>query len=765
LGSNSSIEDKLIKPSGLEHTKIQCGKFRRDYSISSIAKNIIGVFLTAIGFFQSLGAIIDFHPDLIFSKSSYLAVPVSLAARVLKIPFVIHESDVVPGLATRLCSRYAHAVLTAFPVGIFPLPIKKKAIYTGLPIRKEFNRDSLSDDYILITGGSQGSLEINHRFEEVIPELSKRHRIIHLTGENDFKRMKMVREKLDKSIQDKYEIKAYASNMPELMKKAKLVISRSGATTIFEISALGKKAIFIPITSGVAAHQIENALLLKNLNIAELILPEDGPSQILKKINALIDEKTSPAIRGIYFDKSSSYIAKLLNEFIDFYSFKKIKNVFLIGAGGVSMKGIANLLTQMGMRVKGSDLKTGGHDPKNINLSYDLVVYSSAADKDSEARGEHERAEQLKIDKIRRSELIGILMKGYRGISVSGMHGKTSVSMLIARLLENAGFDPSYLIGAPSSEANRSSNLGIGIDFVSEACEYDGSFLDFTTKIAILTNIEEEHLDYFKKGLKQIIDTFSKFLLTIEPGGLLIYSADDENIKKVIKLSRSALIAKNINLISYGFSSESDLKITDYKVEKGLSTFSINGFEFRSEKIGEFFALNSAAMYALSKYLGINDGIASQTVSQYRGAARRFEYIGENKGVRVYDDYGHHPTEVKVTLQALSEKFPTKRKFVIFEPHQQKRFNDFFEDFYKVFAESKIDVIGILPVYKVPGRDVKEERSVEDLVKKINSPKVISLDDYEQALNFLEENLKNGDILITMGATDIYKVARDYLKS
>jgi UDP-N-acetylmuramate--alanine ligase len=337
--------------------------------------------------------------------------------------------------------------------------------------------------------------------------------------------------------------------------------------------------------------------------------------------------------------------------------------------------------------------------------------------------------------------------------------------MLIVRLLESSGFDPSYLIGSPSSESNRSNKLGSGIDFVSEACEYDGSFLDFSTKIAIITNIEEEHLDYFTRGLPQIIDEFSKFVAGIQPGGALIYCKDDKNVGKVLTNAKDYLIENRISLISYGFSRESDILVSNYKVENGFSTFKLNEVEFKSEKIGEFFALNCAAMYAFSKYLGIGAQKSIETVFDFKGAARRNEFLGEKDGVKVYDDYAHHPTEIRVTLQALNEKFPKNRKFVIFEPHQQKRFNDFYEDFYKVFSDNNIDVIALLPVYEVPGRDEKAVKSVSDLIQKTNSKKIIGLSDYREAANFLEENLKNGDILLTMGATDIYKVGQDYLKS
>jgi len=766
IGSSSKMEDQLLSGYNIKREKILCGKLRRDSSIVSILKNIFDFFLIIIGTIQSFFILASFKPDLVFTKSSYISVPTVLAARALSIPSVIHESDITAGLATRVCARFAHAIFTAFPAGLFPRLVKKKAIHTGLPIREEFeNSKDLSDDYILITGGSLGARELNSRMLEVIPRLLEHQRIVHLTGKADFAEISKLKNSMPEKLRKNYELTAFSDDMPRLMRGAKLIISRAGATSIFEIASLGKKLLLVPITSGIASHQVDNAIFLKELNMAEIVMPDDNSSKLLTKINNLIKGKPPEDIKSLFFPNSAKYIAELIDDFIDFYSLKKLKNIFMIGLGGVSMKGIAEILKKLGISVRGSDLKSGGHSKDNINLSYDLIVYSSAASKASQAKPEHEQAERLNIRSIKRSKMIGWLMKGFRGISISGMHGKTSVTALVARLFEQSKLDPSYLIGAPSSGASKSSHLGSGIDFICEACEYDGSFLDFKTKIAVITNIEEEHLDYFKGGIKQIIDEFSRFVCSISPGGALIYCEDDKNVKKVIEKTSGYLKQNKIELISYGFAKETLSRVSDYKVEAGLASFKINDLEFSSDKIGKFFALNCAAMYSVGKFLGLSDQDALLTVENFKGAARRFEFLGERKGVKVYDDYAHHPTEIEQTLKALSEKFPKSRKIVIFEPHQQKRFNDFFDEFVRVFSQNNIDYIGVLPVYRVAGRDDQESKSIDNLIKKINNPKIIPLKDYNEATNFVEENLKNGDILMTMGATDVYKIARNFLNN
>lgn len=764
IGEKSQIEDRLLAGKTLKRKIILCGKFRRDRSAVAILRNIVDFFLVIIGTIQSFVILSSYKPELIFSKSGYVCVPVAFAARLLSIPVVIHESDVVAGLATRICAFSSHAILTAFPSAIYSEKVRRKAIYAGLPVRTEFeNAGEKSEEYILVFGGSQGASEINERIRNILPELLVHHKVIHLTGAGLDKEYLHFKQQLEPGSKKNYEVKSYEPDMNNLMRRAKLVISRAGATTIFEIAALGKKSLLVPITSGVASHQVSNALFLEEYKMAVVVSPSDGAKELLEKINKLLDSKTDKTIENLFFHHSATYISRLIIDYIDYYSLRKLKNIFMIGIGGVSMRGIAEILKTMGINVNGSDLKTGGHNKKNINISYDLVVYSSAADERSQAKPEHEKARELNIPIIKRSQMVGWLMKGSKGISVSGMHGKTTVSSLIAEVLGTAGLDPSFLIGAPRTEKNTSSHLGSGIDFVSEACEYDGSFLDFNTTIAVITNIEKEHLDYFKGGLEQIMEEFSRFVQTVHPGGAIIYCHDDPRTCLLIDRNKKHFNENKIQTISYGFSKGSDHLISSYEVKDLRSHFTIDNVELSSGKVGEFFALNCAAAFAVSKYIGVGVTDITRAIFSFRGAPRRFEYLGEKDGVKVFDDYGHHPTEIKKTLKALSEQFPKNRKIIIFEPHQQKRFNDFYDQFVEALKDAPVDYIGILPVYKVPGRDEKEEKSVDDLVKQANNPKIIPLENYEVATNFIEENLKKGDILMTMGATDIFKVARNFL--
>ncbi len=764
LGAGGKVEKTILNSEGISNVRIFSGKLRRDRSLESFFKNTFGFFQSFYGIIQSMFILNSFKPDIIISRSGYVSVPVCLAARFLRINFILHESDVTPSLTTRICSGFAQTILTAFPVGIYPLWVRKKAIYAGLPIREDFkNIKRLSEDYILIVGGSSGALSLNSQIFEILQGLVSKHRVIHLTGKNET-RSKGFKDKLDKKIAGNYEYYEYRADMAKLLACAKLVISRSGATSIFEIASLGKKVIFVPISQSVAPHQKDNADLLGKLKLAKVINETDTPTDLLKAINEVIGKKNDQKISAIYFPDSNEYIADLVIDFLEYFKIKKLKEIFMIGIGGVSMKGLSEILISMGIKVRGSDLKTGGHKSSNINFSYDKVIYSSAANAHSLARVEHNMAKKLQIDLVKRSQMIGQIMGGYRGISIAGMHGKTTVSSILSKILIDGKLDPTFLIGVQSKRDNPSYHLGKGIDFVSEACEYDGSFLDFKTKLGVITNIEEEHLDYFKGGLKQILKAFELFIDNISPGGLLVYCIDDGNTATLVKKNKRILISKKIKILSYGFSADADAKISSYQVENGRCSFKIDQDELSIAKIGKHVALNTAAAYCVARFLGVEQAIISQSVFNYKGASRRFEYLGKKDGVWVYDDYGHHPSEIEVTLQALSEAHPKSRKILIYQPHQQKRFDDFFGKFAKAFKDSKIEIIGLLPVFQVAGRDKSPERTSKDLVTYLKDDKrFFYLENYEDAENFVRRNASGADVVMTMGATDINKVAEAYL--
>lgn len=746
------------------------GKFRRNISIRNILLNIIDIFKIVYGFFTALLLLNKIKPAIVFSKGGYVALPVIMAAYFKKIDVIIHESDIAMGLSNKIAFGFAKKVCVAFPLGAYPKSISEKSFYTGLPLRPEFyvERESRKNS-ILIIGGSSGAVSLNSKFMEAAEVLLAEHHVIHQTGKEDFERVKTFRDSLPEKLKKNYQIEDFIENMADVISNAKLVISRAGASSIMELASQNANCIFVPIPIQVTAHQNINALYLKINNFAEIYNQDESVK--LNKVIGHCLKNPNNRLNSLKFSHSTEVIFKLLDDQIKNSDFLKKNNYFLIGISGVSMKGLARCLQMLGKSVTGSDLKTGGHKAENITKETDLVIYSSAADSNSPASVEHEEARKNRIKIIKRSEAIGDFMRGSKPISVSGMHGKTTISSLIARSLELSGLEPSYLIGADSTEENNTSSVGKGSYFVSEACEYDGSFLDFPSHIAIISNIEEEHLDYFKGGMPEILKAFEDFILNIYPGGYLFFCADDENIHKLIKKNFDILCERNIVLKSYGFKPSADFFIKKYEAGSTEINFSILNkkieYQFSAYQHGKHFALNAAACFAVCKTIGVSDFILPIVLENFKGAKRRFSLVGKYMKIDVLDDYAHHPTEIKATLSALDEYAENRRKIVIFQPHQQKRFNDFFDKFKFSFSSSKIDKLIVLPVYKVAGRDETEGKLSEDLVEYLNRSRTETAEfceTYDEAVKILLEIARKDDVIMTVGATDVWKIGQDFLR-
>lgn len=418
------------------------------------------------------------------------------------------------------------------------------------------------------------------------------------------------------------------------------------------------------------------------------------------------------------------------------------------------MSGLAKILRSQGHRVLGSDLKLKGHDAGNITKDIDVVVYTSAAANPG-APGyiEIERARKLGIKTIRRSELIGELMTQKRGIAVSGMHGKTTTSAMIAWILEQAGEDPAYLIGMDGEIKVGKYRLvparwGKGEYFVAEACEYDRSFLDFNPEVGVILNIEIEHLDYFK-NLDEIITAFVDFGKTIRRNGVLVANTDDCNVQKVI--SEVQKIRSDIKIVKVGFGKNNDVCKLPIKLQLP----------------GKHYILDALIAWAVSRSCNIGETKIKQALVEFGGAKRRFEIKGKKDSILVVDDYGHHPTEIKATLAAAKSAYPGRRLVVLFQPHQVHRTKVLFEDFVGAFGDA--DVLLVADIYKIAGRDEKEEVTSKDLASAIGhrgQKNVFYVRDNEREISWqLEKILRPGDLLLTIGATPIYKMGEKFLQS
>jgi len=415
----------------------------------------------------------------------------------------------------------------------------------------------------------------------------------------------------------------------------------------------------------------------------------------------------------------------------------------LIGDKGVSMRGLKKYLISLGNEATGSDLKSGGHSSNNITSGIDCVVRTSAVNPGSEGWVEVVAANELNIPVLKRSELIGTLTKDKKLIAISGMHGKTTITSMVGLLMVQAGLDPTVLVGDEVKDFdNDVIRLGKSDWFVLEACEYDRSFLDFSPKILILTNIEEEHLDTYPGGISEIKNTFVEYIKRIPEDGLIIACADDKNVVDVIRDS-----VTKAKVIYYGFSS--DL---------------YNNLDFPLAVPGKHNIQNALSVVALADYLKIEKSVVESVLKNFSGAHRRFELLGTYNHADLIDDYGHHPSEIKATISALAERYPDKQKIVVFWPHQYKRILPLIEDFAKAFTEA--DKVIIKPIFFVPGRDEVLDIDSTILVSRINSVKnnAIYLETDDEIVKYLEANLDSRSVLLTIGIPPVYQIAERLLK-
>lgn len=428
-----------------------------------------------------------------------------------------------------------------------------------------------------------------------------------------------------------------------------------------------------------------------------------------------------------------------------------MEKVHFIGIGGIGVSALAKYYLKKGFRVSGSDLASseiieslkkqgvriflGKHSGINLTKDTSLVIYSPAV---NSGNPELREAKKRKIKIQSYPEALGQLTKEYFTIAVSGTHGKSTTTAMLGLLFIKAGFDPTIILGTKLKElGNSNCRVGKSQYLIIEADEHFASFLNYWPRIIVLTTIEADHLDYYK-NLKNIISTFKKYLGHLDKDDILIANKDDKN---VLGLSKKI---KNTVYFS--------LKQKEAKRLKSIL-----------KAPGEHNISNALAALSVARTLKIPDKTSFQALSGYTHAWRRFETHKikiRGKKITLISDYGHHPTELRVTLKAARERYPKKKILCVFQPHQYQRTYYLFKDFVSVLKKAPVDNIIITDIYDVAGReekDIKKKMSAEKLVKTINKKNVIYVPKKE-VRGYLEKNLKQGDVLIVMGAGDIYNL-------
>ncbi len=451
--------------------------------------------------------------------------------------------------------------------------------------------------------------------------------------------------------------------------------------------------------------------------------------------------------------------------------FRKIQKLHFVGIGGIGMSGIAELLLNLGYEVSGSDLKPSpvtdrltslggkifyGHRAANVEGT-NVVVISSAVRPDNV---EVVEAKRLQIPVIPRAEMLAELMRLKYGVAVAGSHGKTTTTSMVATVLVNGGFDPTAVIGGRLNAFGSNAKLGKGDFIVAEADESDGSFLKLSPTIAIVTNIDREHLDHYA-NLDEIQAAFVSFVNKVPFYGAAVLCLDDPNVQAILpRVER--------RIVTYGTSKQADLVASRIEFHDFGTSCQVH---YRGNALGTLQLripgrhgiLNSLAALATGLELEIPFDKIAEALASFQNADRRFQVKGQKTGVLVVDDYGHHPTEIIATLSAARHACD-RRIVTVFQPHRYTRTQALEEDFARAFHHA--DVLLVLPIYAaseepIPG--VTAERLVEQ-IKKFGHRDVMFAPDPGSVQRLLTERLREGDLLLTLGAGDVWKIGEEFLK-
>jgi len=423
--------------------------------------------------------------------------------------------------------------------------------------------------------------------------------------------------------------------------------------------------------------------------------------------------------------------------------------IHCIGIGGIGVSALARYYVAQGHQVSGSDLaaseitdalaKEGvkiliGNSAENISKDVEAVVYSPAVQK---TNPELKQAKKYKIPTKSYPQALGELTKSHYTIAIAGSHGKSTTTALVALILVKAGIDPTVIVGTKLKEFGDSNfRQGKSKYLVIEACEYDGSFLEYDPKIIVVTNVDKEHLDYFKT-FDNVKKTFKNFVKKLPKDGALVFNADDVH-SKILPAGRQAR----------GYS------LKDAEAQEIKNILQIPG---------EHNVSNALAALQVARVLNVPDEVTFKALGEYQGSWRRFEIV-KTKPYTVISDYGHHPNEVAATLKSAREKFPGKKIWLIFQPHQYQRTHYLFDDFVTVFRMAPIDEIIITDIYDVAGREEKnisQGTSSQKLVEAIKSNHIV-YKPVEESEKYVHEHIREGEILIIMGAGNIYKLAEKF---
>ena len=684
---------------------------------------------------------------------------------------------------------------------------------TGCPVRPEFltiaQRIPQKPLRMLITGGSQGALPVNRAFVDAMNFLATRKNemsIVHQTGERDYDAVRTAYARHEILA----EVVPFLGNMPERFAWADIIVCRAGAITAAEVAAAGRAAIFIPFGRATDSHQLRNAQEMARQGAGRVITEAELTGERLsKEIFALLDE---PATNRTHVDgrpqalvaqrharhresdrTSCRYHASIresprrrgqLDRFHSrrfhagpgegramMVSFRNFQRIHLVGIGGIGMSGIAEVLLTLGYSVSGSDSKPSpiterlaklgatifdSHEAINVDGAHVVVTSSAIVASNPEIIEAH----KMKIPVIPRAEMLAELMRLKYGIAVAGAHGKTTTTSMVASVLAAAHLDPTFVIGGRVNQAGTTAKLGKGDYFVVEADESDRSFLLLAPVVAVVTTIDREHLDQYT-SLEDIQDAFIQFVNRVPFYGAAILCLDEVNVQAIVPHIKRPII-------TYGTSSQADLVISDIKLEGLVSEFKLT---FKGEALGSFRlpnppgihnVRNAAAAAAVALYLSVPVELIRDGLAKFSGVGRRFDIKGVANDITVIDDYGHHPVEIRATLEAAKIcKFD--RLLVLFQPHRYSRTQHLWNEFCSAFNLADVLVLtDIYPASEAPIEGITSE-ALGNAIREAGHKHVFYYPSMQAGIERLLAEARPGDAILTIGAGSVSRASNEIL--
>jgi len=765
LGTEEGLEVDLVPAAGLELVCIPKVPFPR--SVSGQALRFPARFRRAVA--QARGLLEQFEPDAVVGFGGYVATPAYLAARRLEIPVVIHEANARPGLANQLGARFAAQVATTFRATRLP-----RVHLTGMPMRPELAGLNRAKDQaaaraelglapdrltLLVAGGSLGAAHLNQAMTDLAESLlAAGVQVIHTTGRGKAAGIHEALAGVDQA--EHYHTYEYCNRMDLAMAAADLAVSRAGAGSVCELACAALPSVLVPLPIG-NGEQRHNAADLVEAGGAVLVTDAAFPKWAGENLLPLLVDDSrlaemSRAADSVALRHGAELLVNLVE--VSVSGGRRERDFHLMGAGGVGMAAVAELGLASGWKVSGCDgvdsellrhlaslgLATSvGHSPDHLDQVTTLIVSSAIKPDNPELKLGRDKG----LEVWHRSEALAELAAGRRLLAVAGTHGKTTTSAMAAMALASAGLDPSFAIGAEVLGRGTGAGLGAGDIMVIEADESDGSFLNYRPKVAVVTNVEADHLDHYGNA-KAVMTAFQEFISQVETA---VIGVDDPGAKQLASWAKRHSTA----VVTYGAAAKAQIRLTDLPGRElalsGLLGEAQLDLTVNVPVPGWHMKSNAAAALISAVLLGAEPATALRGIEDFAGTGRRFELKAQVGSVRLFDDYAHHPTEVKVTLAAAREG-GDGRLLVVFQPHLYSRTVAFASEFAQ--ALDLADQVWVLDVYGAREDPVAgvSGATITDLM---DGSKASFEPDRQAAALAVAAAAGAGDLIMTMGAGDV----------